>query len=770
MPPIAIQRLVIVAMIIVAIGASADVPSGSWSSGFYRPDINEPTMTAVAWQDGIVVTGSFTVAGSQQFNGIAYYDGTDWSALGQGLTGGADNLCIHDGDLYAGSYDDDPVSRWDGESWTTVGGDARFLALASFQGHLHAVGQDGLFRLEGQTWTCLVATDDWARKLIVHDGLLLVGGEFQTANGVPAERMLGWDGSEVLAVYQGLPARPSALAVHDGALCATCRVQQPDYSWQSWALAWTDGAWQPLGDFPENMICEYLASDGERLLLTGHRYFSPYGEFLASWSIDHWEELFEPVTGDFSGIHVVGDKLWITGEFHAIDGVHAGNLAYHDGVAWRSPFPEASGTDGWVTGLESTPGGLLACGEFQRVGALDSPLTAVLTDTGWEPLTGWSDQAGEPLDLPEGSRAGALSAAGDQLLAGGYRSNGTLYFTAERDPGSEWHVVADWNANVFQVWGDWVYAGTDYSNLGARVLRRPLAGGAWETLVQADPGSRIDAMVVWNGQLVVGGVFDSIDGQSAGGLVAFDGESWYELAGGTDGYVYTMTIHAGDLVAGGWFSHTGDGQESINIARLHGCQWMPVDGLNDDLTHVHALTVHDGHLVVGGCFGNIGGSDMDFLAIHDGQSLVPLGGGTDAAVTALASHDGHLYVGGWFSVAGDTPSSNLACWTFDGTTPVVDEPSPTARPRPQLTSSPNPFNPTLVLRFELLQATPVKLAVHDARGRRVRSLVNRNHGPGQHTVHWDGRDDAGRSMPSGTYLMRLEAAGEVTTSKAVLVR
>ncbi len=83
---------------------------------------------------------------------------------------------------------------------------------------------------------------------------------------------------------------------------------------------------------------------------------------------------------------------------------------------------------------------------------------------------------------------------------------------------------------------------------------------------------------------------------------------------------------------------------------------------------------------------------------------------------------------------------------------------------------PNPFNPRTALSFALPVAGPVQLVVHDLAGRRLAVLVDEVRGAGQHQVVWDGTDDTGRRLASGTYLARLVAAGESRTQKLVLVK
>jgi len=84
---------------------------------------------------------------------------------------------------------------------------------------------------------------------------------------------------------------------------------------------------------------------------------------------------------------------------------------------------------------------------------------------------------------------------------------------------------------------------------------------------------------------------------------------------------------------------------------------------------------------------------------------------------------------------------------------------------------PNPFNPLTAITFTLPEgAEGAELSVYDVRGRRVRSLSLGDRSPGTQTVVWDGRDDHGRPVPSGTYFARLTVGGKSLTRKMVLLR
>ncbi|MBD3222574.1 T9SS type A sorting domain-containing protein [bacterium] len=99
-----------------------------------------------------------------------------------------------------------------------------------------------------------------------------------------------------------------------------------------------------------------------------------------------------------------------------------------------------------------------------------------------------------------------------------------------------------------------------------------------------------------------------------------------------------------------------------------------------------------------------------------------------------------------------------------------DDDTPPAGLAAGLTAYPNPFNPRVTLAFTLARAGSASLVVYDAAGRRVAELRRGPFAAGRHTVVWDGRDAAGRALPSGHYLARLQTERRVATARLVLVR
>lgn len=83
---------------------------------------------------------------------------------------------------------------------------------------------------------------------------------------------------------------------------------------------------------------------------------------------------------------------------------------------------------------------------------------------------------------------------------------------------------------------------------------------------------------------------------------------------------------------------------------------------------------------------------------------------------------------------------------------------------------PNPFNPSTMIRLHLPHSVPVHLAVYNLRGTVVRTLVDRPMTPGDHTIHWDGRNSAGEQMSAGVYFYRIITPEFTATRKMLLVK
>ncbi|MEZ4386079.1 MAG: CARDB domain-containing protein [Candidatus Krumholzibacteriia bacterium] len=109
-----------------------------------------------------------------------------------------------------------------------------------------------------------------------------------------------------------------------------------------------------------------------------------------------------------------------------------------------------------------------------------------------------------------------------------------------------------------------------------------------------------------------------------------------------------------------------------------------------------------------------------------------------------------------------------AAWsvTVDVEAVGVDDDAPLAPATVSLAAFPNPFNPATVIEYGVGRAGPVSLAVFDLAGRRVATLVDREHrDAGRYTIGYRADQSA-----SGVYFVRLQTANGDATEKIVLLK
>ena len=87
-----------------------------------------------------------------------------------------------------------------------------------------------------------------------------------------------------------------------------------------------------------------------------------------------------------------------------------------------------------------------------------------------------------------------------------------------------------------------------------------------------------------------------------------------------------------------------------------------------------------------------------------------------------------------------------------------------------LRTYPNPASGMTRIQFATRKVGLVKVSVYDLAGRRVRGLTDRILNADTHDLLWDGRDQNGRAVPAGVYLVRVSTVEESTTARIVMVR
>lgn len=180
-------------------------------------------------------------------------------------------------------------------------------------------------------------------------------------------------------------------------------------------------------------------------------------------------------------------------------------------------------------------------------------------------------------------------------------------------------------------------------------------GGSWQGMGLFASFVEVDALTSWNGLLVAAGIFDRLQGVDTN-LLTWDGVSWNPLEPFVVG-VRALAVYNGDLIAGGGF-HQVNGDTLSSIAAWDGTQWTPL-GSELNKGYVTALTIYEGDLVA--AVHAYGVDDSSFVATWDGNSWHSMGA-LNGYVNAMIEFRGLLYVGGSFNTADGVSAKSVAAW------------------------------------------------------------------------------------------------------------
>ncbi|MCP4707575.1 MAG: T9SS type A sorting domain-containing protein, partial [Planctomycetes bacterium] len=83
---------------------------------------------------------------------------------------------------------------------------------------------------------------------------------------------------------------------------------------------------------------------------------------------------------------------------------------------------------------------------------------------------------------------------------------------------------------------------------------------------------------------------------------------------------------------------------------------------------------------------------------------------------------------------------------------------------------PNPFNPLTVIRYSLPEKSDVELTIYNIAGQRIKTFAIESQTAGFQQITWDGKNEAGQVVSSGTYFYALKTAGQKVVRKMVLLK
>jgi len=119
-------------------------------------------------------------------------------------------------------------------------------------------------------------------------------------------------------------------------------------------------------------------------------------------------------------------------------------------------------------------------------------------------------------------------------------------------------------------------------------------------------------------------------------------------------------------------------------------------------------------------------------------------------------------------IYGDTIDMGAYEWQGVGVEePEIPQLSPITT---HISNYPNPFNPSTTIKLELAEAGKIELAVYNTKGQKVKTLLNCITAPGIYECNWNGRDESGKSVSSGQYVVKLQQNSEETVKKIMLLK
>jgi hypothetical protein len=464
------------------------------------------------------------------------------------------------------------------------------------------------------------------RSIVVHNGLVYVGGTFTNMGGATCSRLIALDpatGAAAIPSWQpNMSSDVNTIAING-------------------TTAFVGGNFTTVNTIARQRIAELD---------------------LANAALTPWVP--GTVNGEVSALAISGDTLFAGGNFTTFT---TGNTRTRlaamklDGTYTVLPWnPTAGGqvytllVDGPVVrfgGSYTAAGTNVPAVARGRLAAVDRVNGAA---TEWNPYASSTVYAL--------AKQGGLFYAGGAFDRIGIRPRGGVASIdmATGRP-TTWNPNANNSVNAIKKAGDVVYIGGAFTTVGG-VARNRIAAidAAGAALAGWAPSSNntVLSMAVSGGNLYLGGLFTTISGYTRNRLAAIaiaNGAVDPNWDPNADGTVYTIEENNGALYVGGDFQNIGTpAQPRLRLARLSTSSSTP-DSWNPGASgSVRALAfkTNEGKVYVGGFFNNVGGSPRNYLAALDVSTGTALSGwvcNANNSVTALACHGNTLYVGGYFA-------------------------------------------------------------------------------------------------------------------------
>jgi hypothetical protein len=81
---------------------------------------------------------------------------------------------------------------------------------------------------------------------------------------------------------------------------------------------------------------------------------------------------------------------------------------------------------------------------------------------------------------------------------------------------------------------------------------------------------------------------------------------------------------------------------------------------------------------------------------------------------------------------------------------------------------PNPFNPETTIEYHVPYSLDVTITIYNLQGQEIRKLANGIKQAGIYSVRWDGKNNAGHSVPTGVYFYQLNGKSQIPGKRSLI--
>lgn len=247
--------------------------NGNWSA--YTSGSNGPILDmALSANGNLFVAGEFSEIGGIPANNIAYYDGDNWNSLGNGTNGPISKISfdksgsvLYAGGVFsnAGELTVNNIAKWENGNW---------LGLTDSS-------------------TGITGTNNEIRAIVFdEENNLYIGGNFDLAGGLGANRIAKWDGINWDALGFGTSGFVQAIVVNNG-------------------FVYAGGNFVNAGNKPVRRIARFHLQN------------------------QTWESLGAGISGNVNDLNWYDGQLYVTGTFETASDISTENKVMNNVARWN---------------------------------------------------------------------------------------------------------------------------------------------------------------------------------------------------------------------------------------------------------------------------------------------------------------------------------------------------------------------------------------------------------------------------------------------------